>query len=205
MVAPALIGAGIGGGVGLIQYMQARDQEKKDREVEAAKAAYAPWTGMMPGRVKRASFWDTVGGGALTGGMIGGMVPGSQDVADTSLADGAALGEFPQGDDVQYGPQQSMRMQPDSAYDQFAQGPADLGPQQSMRMDSAYDQYLQEGGRNYPQGVPPAPAQAAAPQPWFDQGQSAQSPWFDQGQNSQSPWFQQNQQQRQPFFPRGGR
>lgn len=70
MVAP-LIMAAIGAGMGAIQNAEEERKAKAQRAIEASKARYSPWTGMKPGSVSSPSAMKNIGGGALTGYMMG--------------------------------------------------------------------------------------------------------------------------------------
>lgn len=68
MVWPVLIGAALGAA----QQYEQQKQADRQRKVEAAKARYSPWTGVEPGTVQDPSAMKNIGGGAMTGYMMGG-------------------------------------------------------------------------------------------------------------------------------------
>jgi len=82
MVAPALIGLGVGAGFGLLDYMNKKEQEKDDRRIAVATAAGSGFTGMRPSAVHSPSIWGTVGKGAATGAMVGSLFKGGEAVAE---------------------------------------------------------------------------------------------------------------------------
>jgi hypothetical protein len=84
MVAPALIGAGVGAGLGLLQYQQQRGAANRDRILNAEIARQSPWTGMQA----RTQFQDPSLMGSVAQGGLKGAQFGMQDFFNP--AEGAA-------------------------------------------------------------------------------------------------------------------
>lgn len=55
-------------GMGALQGQKAQEQEKRDRELQAATAAFSPWTGMAPQSVRpREGMMEGAAGGFMSG------------------------------------------------------------------------------------------------------------------------------------------
>ena len=71
MVAPIVLAAGIGAGMGLLQGKQKREAEARQRALAAQTALYSPWTHMTPQMPGDTNISDSVLQGALGGASFG--------------------------------------------------------------------------------------------------------------------------------------
>jgi len=88
---PALIGAGVGSGIGAVKGREARSQREAGIKAEAIKTKYSPFTGQQGdiSRVPQANVFSDILGGGLQGAAIGSMFGG----AGAKVAEeGATLG-----------------------------------------------------------------------------------------------------------------
>lgn len=71
-MAPLLIGALAGGGLGLLKGLTVdRDKENRQRTLAAATQRYSPWTGLRAGEIEEADPFGKMLGGAGAGASFG--------------------------------------------------------------------------------------------------------------------------------------
>ncbi len=90
-----LIGGAIGGAAGgADKHAAAADKERRQRSLAASTQRYSPWTHMQAGPIEEAgSGLESIGGGALGGGMTGYSMGGAfKGAAPTPMTD-AGLGK----------------------------------------------------------------------------------------------------------------
>jgi len=79
---PMLIGLLAGTGLGALKHGEEKKAAKADRKVQATKARFSPWTGMMPSDVRDPSLMGNMMTGATGGLMMG------QAFSDRGLLEG---------------------------------------------------------------------------------------------------------------------
>lgn len=82
-MAPLLIAALAGGGLGLLKGAQNEKKMQEHDKFRKAAITYSPWTGMGdPGQLNLPDTLSSSLSGAATGAMIGSMMPGSENTSD---------------------------------------------------------------------------------------------------------------------------
>lgn len=69
----------VGAAIGMAQAQQKQENEGKDRNAEAIKERYSPWTGQHGERVEHTDVLGTVAGGAAAGAQFGQNAQAAQD------------------------------------------------------------------------------------------------------------------------------
>lgn len=85
MVAPLVIGALVGGGMGLVKGMADKKKEQRQREVAAETMRWSPWTHMQAGPIQEADVGGSAMQGAMTGAAMGQQVGAGQGAATGSM------------------------------------------------------------------------------------------------------------------------
>jgi len=86
-----LIAAGIGGLLGLGKSLAFdKPREERDKQLAAAIARWSPWTGMQPGKIRRADPF----GSALQGGTAGFLMGGGKDKVKSLLSGAKKTGDI---------------------------------------------------------------------------------------------------------------
>jgi len=115
-----LVGAGVMGTLGLLEYMNQQEQKKHHQDVAQYTAAGIGFHGQRPAAVREPSLWDTFGGGIMSGATMGyyaSQLPAGADAAPpTPEPAPAAAGALPAPMDVPNPDPDKMGMQPGSGY-----------------------------------------------------------------------------------------